>query len=155
GQELVSEFYAQLSKFSTEIISSVQTYSMFKNSPIRPVVMGNSAITFFTKFTDRADLDDISRDVGLSESAKEAILRYPRPDHLPESNRWSAVTYHHLDAQQPLCGSLVNRTSSAVNFASSSTGRDFDRRARVLRGYPNVIEGIMQESECARKEEVE
>jgi type IV secretion system protein TrbE len=155
GQELVSEFYAQLSKFSTEIISSVQTYSMFKNSPIRPVVMGNSAITFFTKFADRADLDDISRDVGLSESAKEAILRYPRPDHLPESNRWSAVTYHHLDAQQPVCGSLVNRTSPAVNFASSSTGRDFDRRARVLRGYPNVIEGIMQESERARKEEVE
>ena len=36
GQELVSEFYAQLSKFSTEIISSVQSYAMFQNSPIRP-----------------------------------------------------------------------------------------------------------------------
>jgi hypothetical protein len=147
GQELVSEFYAQLSKFSTWILSSVQTYAMFKNSPIRPVVMGNSAIKFFSKFADRTDLDDISSDVGLSEAAKETILRYPRPDHLGETNRWSGITYHHLDAQQPLCGTMVNRTSAAVTYTSSSTGRDFERRARALRGYPNVIEGIMQESQ--------
>jgi hypothetical protein len=146
GQELVSEFYAQLSKFSTEIISSVQSYAMFQNSPIRPVVMGNAAIKFLCKFADRNDLDNISTDIGLSESAKETILRYPRPDHLPPSNQWAGVTYHHLDAHHPVCGTMINHTSRSVAYASSSTGKDFDERQRVLRTYPNIIDGIIHES---------
>ena len=146
GQELVSEFYAQLSKFSTEIISSVQNYSVFQNSPIRPVVMGNAAITFLTKFADRNDLDNISTDIGLSDAAKEAILRYPRPDHLPEGKQLSGVTYHHLAEQHPICGTMLNVTSPSVAYASSTTGRDFDERQRQLRKYPNIIEGILQES---------
>ena len=147
GQELVSEFYAQLSKFSTEIISSVQSYAMFWDSPIRPVVMGNAAIKFLCKFSDRNDLDNISTDIGLSESAKETILRYPRPDHLPTSKQWAGVTYHHLDAQHPVCGTMINCTSPSVAYASSSTGKDFDERQRVLRKYPNIIDGIIQESQ--------
>ena len=95
GQELVSEFYAQLSKFSTEIISSVQSYAMFRDSPIRPVVMGNAAIKFLCKFADRNDLDNIGTDIGLSESAKETIFRYPRPDHLPTSK---AMGGRHLSS---------------------------------------------------------
>ena len=147
GQELVSEFYAQLSKFSTEIISSVQSYAMFRDSPIRPVVMGNAAIKFLCKFSDRNDLDNISTDIGLSESAKETILRYPRPDHLPTSKQWAGVTYHHLDAQHPVCGTMINCTSPSVAYASSSTGKDFDERQRGLRKYPNIIDGIIQESQ--------
>jgi type IV secretion system protein TrbE len=151
GQELVSEFYAQLSKFSTEIISSVQSYSMFRNSPIRPVVMGNAAIKFLCKFADRNDLDDIATDIGLSEAAKETVLRYPRPDHLPPGKQWAGVTYHHLDAQNPVCGTMINSTSPSVAYASSSTGKDFDERQRVLRTYPNIIDGIIQESQTYHK----
>jgi hypothetical protein len=146
GSELVSEFYAQLSKFSTEIISSVQSYAMFQNSPIRPVVMGNASIKFLCKFSDRNDLDDLSTDIGLSEAAKEAILSYPRPDHLPAAQQHSRITYHHLAEQHPICGTMLNVTSRSVAYASSTTGRDFDERARVLRQYPNIIDGILQES---------
>ena len=146
GQELVSEFYAQLSKFSTEIISSVQSYAMFERSPIRPVVMGNAAIKFLCKFSDRNDLENISKDIGLSEAAKETILRYPRPDHLPEGKQWSGVTYHHIDSQHPICGTMLNVTSPSVAYASSTTGKDFDDRQRVLRQYPNIIDGILHES---------
>lgn len=151
GQELVSEFYAQLSKFSTEIISSVQSYAMFRDSPIRPVVMGNAAIKFLCKFADRNDLDDIATDIGLSEAAKETVLRYPRPDHLPPGKQWAGVTYHHLDAQNPVCGTMINSTSPSVAYASSSTGKDFDERQRVLRTYPNIIDGIIQESQTHHK----
>ena len=37
GEQLVSEFYAQLSKFSTWIIFIVQQYSRFQQSGIRPI----------------------------------------------------------------------------------------------------------------------
>jgi hypothetical protein len=108
--------------------------------------MGNAAIKFLCKFADRNDLDNISTDIGLSESAKETILRYPRPDHLPPSNQWAGVTYHHLDAHHPVCGTMINHTSRSVAYASSSTGKDFDERQRVLRTYPDIIDGIIHES---------
>ena len=47
---------------------------------------------------------------------------------------------------------MVNCTSPSVAYASSSTGKDFDSRQRVLRGYPNIIEGIIHESQPSRKQ---
>jgi hypothetical protein len=62
GEQLVSEFYAQLSKFSTWIISIVQQYSRFQQSGIRPIVFGNAKQFFFTRMNDRRDVDDVTRD---------------------------------------------------------------------------------------------
>jgi hypothetical protein len=41
---------------------------------------------------------------------------------------------------------MINVTSPAVAYASSTTGKDFDERQRVLRQYPNIIDGILHES---------
>ena len=100
GQELVSEFYAQLSKFSTEIISSVQSYAMFERSPIRPVVMGNAAIKFLCKFADRNDLDNISTDIGLSEAGErdDSALSAARPFAGREAMGGGDVSSHRRPA---------------------------------------------------------
>ena len=55
------------------------------------------------------------------------------------------MTYHHIDAQHPICGTMLNVTSPSVAYASSTTGKDFDDRQRVLRQYPNIIDGILHE----------
>jgi hypothetical protein len=146
GEELVSEFYAQLSKFSTWIISIVQQYSRFQRSRIRPIVFGNAKQFFFTRMNDRRDIDDVARDIELSETTKEAISRYPLPEHLPPGNKFSALTYLHLDAQQPRCGTIHNRVSSEMLFCSSSTGKDFDERSRSLRSHTDIVTGILTES---------
>jgi hypothetical protein len=146
GEQLVSEFYAQLSKFSTWIISIVQQYSRFQRSGIRPIVFGNAKQFFFTRMNDRRDIEDVAKDIDLSETTKEAISRYPLPEHLPDNNKYAALTYYHLDAQQPRCGTIHNRVSPEMLFCSSSTGEDFDQRSRVLRNHQDIVTGILSES---------
>lgn len=146
GEQLVAEFYAQLSKFSTWIISIVQQYSRFPRSGIRPIVFGNAKQFFFTRMNDRRDIEDVAKDIDLSETTKEAISRYPLPEHLPESNKYAALTYYHLDVQEPLCGTIHNRVSPEMLFCSSSTGEDFDQRSRVLRNHQDIVSGILSES---------
>ena len=149
GEQLVSEFYAQLSKFSTWIISIVQQYSRFQRSGIRPIVFGNAKQFFFTRMNDRRDIDDVARDVDLSEATKEAVSRLPLPEHLPPGNKYAALAYYHLDAQQPRCGTIHNRVSPEMLYCSSSTGEDFDARSRALRAHPDVVRGILTEASVA------
>jgi len=146
GEQLVSEFYAQLSKFSTWIVSIVQQYSRFQRSGIRPIVFGNAKQFFFTRMNDRRDIEDVAKDIDLSETTKEAISRYPLPEHLPDNNKFAALTYYHLDVQQARCGTIHNRVSPEMLFCSSSTGEDFDHRSRALRNHPNIVSGILSES---------
>lgn len=146
GEQLVSEFYAQLSKFSTWIISIVQQYSRFQRSGIRPIVFGNAKQFFFTRMNDRRDIEDVAKDIDLSEATKEAVSRYPLPEHLPPGNKFAALTYYHLDVQQPRCGTIHNRVSPEMLFCSSSTGEDFDARSRSLRRHSNIVTGILEEA---------
>jgi hypothetical protein len=146
GEQLVSEFYAQLSKFSTWIISIVQQYSRFQRSGIRPIVFGNAKQFFFLRMNDRRDLEDVAKDIDLSETTKEAISRYPLPEHLPDGNKYAALTYYHLDVQEPLCGTVHNHLSPEMLFCSSSTGEDFDNRSRLLRNHSDIVSGILSES---------
>jgi type IV secretion system protein TrbE len=146
GDQLVSEFYAQLSKFSTWIIAIVQQYSRFQQSGIRPIVFGNAKQFFFTRMNDRRDVEDVARDIELSQATKEAITRYPLPEHLPPHNKYASLTYHHLDVQQPLCGTIHNRVSKEMLFCSSSTGEDFDERSRKLRKHDDIVRGILTET---------
>jgi hypothetical protein len=146
GEQLVSEFYAQLSKFSTWIVSIMQQYASLQHSGIRPVVFDNAKQFFFTRMKDREDIDNVARDVGLSDATKDAISRYPLPEHLSERGKFAALTYYQLDVQQPLCGTIHNWASKEMRYCSSSSGHDFDERSRKLRQYPDVIKGILTEA---------
>ncbi len=143
GEELIQEFYAQLSKFNTWIISIVQQYAQFKESKIRPIVFGNAKQFFFTRMNDRRDVADLAQDIDLSGAAQDVITRYPLPEHLDEKNRYSSLTYYHLDAQAPLCGTIQNRASKEMLYCASSTGSDFERRERDLRKARDIIQGIL------------
>ena len=146
GERLVSEFYAQLSKFSTWIVSILQQYDRLQHSGIRPIVFGNAKQFFFTRMNDRQEIENVARDLELSDATKEAISRYPLPEHISDHSKYAALTYYQLDAQQPLCGTIVNQASKEMRYCSSSTGNDFDERSRKLRNYPDIIKGILTEA---------
>ena len=146
GEKLVAEFYQQLSKYSAWIVSIVQQYSSFKNSSIRPIVIGNAKQVVLTAMTDRSDLDDIGDALRLPDSTKESIHRYTLPEHLPVGNKYASFTYWHLDAREPRCGTMYNVASPEMLYCSDSSGSNFDKRAKALRNYTNVIEGIIKES---------
>jgi hypothetical protein len=145
----VSEFYAQLSKFSTWIVSILQQYCRLQHSGIRPVVFGNAKQFFFTRMNDRQEIENVARDLELSDATKEAISRYPMPEHLADRSKYAALTYYQLDAQEPLCGTIVNRSSKEMRYCSSSTGSDFEERSRKLRNYPDIVKGILTETALA------
>jgi len=146
GEEIVKESYAQLRKFNCWNIAIVQQYARFKQSRIRSAVFGNSRQFFLMRQNDRADLDDISQDIAIPDVTKHAIMNYPLPDH-QVGQKFSAFTYLQLDSLRPICGTVQNVASSEMLYCSSSSGEHFEKRARQLRGSPNVIEGIIEHAE--------
>ncbi len=90
---------------------------------------------------DRADLDDMAADIGLTELTKHAILSYPLPDQ-QKGEKFAAFTYLHNDAQNPICGTAHNIASPEMLYISGSSGAQFDERARELRGTSDVISAI-------------
>jgi hypothetical protein len=142
GQEIVQESYAQLRKFNCWNISIVQQYARFKQSRIRSAVFGNSRQFFIMRQNDRADLDDMGKDIALPEVTQHAIMNYPLPDH-QSGQKYSPFTYFHTDSGRNLCGTVHNVASPEMLYCSSSSGEHFDKRARELRQSPNVVEGII------------
>jgi hypothetical protein len=146
GEKLVAEFYQQLSKYSAWIVSIVQQYASFKHSSIRPIVIGNAKQVVLTAMNDRDDLDDIAGALRLPNSTKEAIHRYTLPEHLPVGNKYASFTYWHLDAREPRCGTMYNVVSPEMLYCSDSSGSNFDKRAKALRNYTDVVDGIIAEA---------
>ncbi len=142
GEEIVKESYAQLRKFNCWNISIVQQYSRFKQSRIRSAVFGNSRQFYLMRQNDRADLDDIAADIAIPEITRNTIMNYPLPDH-QTGQKYSALTYLHIDSNRPICGTVHNIASPEMLYCSSSSGEHFDKRARELRGCENIVEGII------------
>lgn len=142
GEQIVKESYAQMRKFNCWNISIVQQYSRFKESRIRSAVFGNSRQFFLMRQNDRADLDDMGRDIGLTELTKHAILSYPLPDQQNGDDKFAPFTYLHSDAQNPICGTAHNVASSEMLYVSGSSGAQFDERAKQLRGTHDIIGAV-------------
>jgi len=106
GEKIVAEGYAQLRKFNCWVVSIVQQYARFKQSRVRPAVIGNAKQFFLLRQADRADIADLAHDLALPESAVEAIQQYPMPEQLPAAGRYSSVCYFLPTAQPPQCGTL-------------------------------------------------
>ncbi len=154
GEEIVKESYAQLRKFNCWNISIVQQYARFKESRIRAAVFGNSRQFFLMRQNDRADLDDIGRDIDLSDGTKQQILSYPLPDQQP-NEKFAAFTYLHTDAVRTICGTVHNVASPEMLYCSSTTGAHFERRAKELRNSADIIEGIVTAANGAAGERPE
>ena len=90
---------------------------------------------------DRADLEDMSRDIGLTDLTKHAILSYPLPDQ-QSGEKFAAFTYLHNDAQNPICGTAHSVASPEMLYVSGSSGAQFDERARDLRGAEDIVSAI-------------
>ena len=132
GEQIVKESYAQMRKFNCWNISIVQQYGRFKESRIRSAVFGNSRQFFLMRQNDRADLEDMSQDLGLTELTKHAILSYPLPDQQRGEEKYAPFTYLHTDAAAPICGTAHNVASEDMLAVSSTSGAAFDARAKHL-----------------------
>ncbi|HTL66209.1 MAG TPA: hypothetical protein VL200_00975 [Lacunisphaera sp.] len=118
GEQILAESYAQLRKFNCWAVSVVQQYARFRASPIRAAVIGNAKQFFLMRQSDKNDMADLAKDVGLPESAVEAIQQYPLPEQQPEEARYSSVCYFAPTAQPPQCGTLRHFQAKEAGDAS-------------------------------------
>ncbi|HVS52414.1 MAG TPA: hypothetical protein VHD62_08670 [Opitutaceae bacterium] len=108
GEKIVAESYAQLRKFNCWTASIVQQYSKFKDTRIRPAVIGNSKQFFLMRQFDRTDVDAIAADIGLPESVGAAIQNYPMPEQQPDGKKFSSLCFYSPVIDPPLCGTVRN-----------------------------------------------
>jgi type IV secretory pathway VirB4 component len=108
GEKIVAESYAQLRKFNCWTASIVQQYSKFKDTRIRPVVIGNSKQFFLMRQFDRGDVEDIARAISLPEAVCSSIQNYPMPEQQPEGRKFSSLCFFSPVTDPPLCGTVRN-----------------------------------------------
>lgn len=108
GEKIVAESYAQLRKFNCWMASIVQQYGKFKDSRIRPVVVGNCKQFWLLRQFDRNDVDDIAKDIGLPESVCASIQKYPMPEQQPVGNKFSSMCFFSPVSDPPVCGTVRN-----------------------------------------------
>ena len=146
GEKLISEGYAQMRKFGTWIVSLVQQYTQFKNTAIRPIIMGNSKQFFIMKQADRGDLSDLADQdrggINIPLITQDTIMDYPSPENLPRDDIYSSFTYFHSDNLMPLVGTCRNYCAPEMLYCSSSSGEDFDKRMREIKSMDSVVEAI-------------
>ncbi len=80
----------------------------------------------------------MAQDIGLTDLTKHAIRSYPLPDQ-QSGEKFAAFTYLHNDAQNPICGTVLNVASPEMLYVSGSSGIQFDRRAKDLTAFENVV----------------
>lgn len=108
GEKIVAESYAQLRKFNTWTAAIVQQYSKFKDTRVRPAVIGNSKQFFLMRQFDRTDVDAIAADIGLPEALGPAIQNYPMPEQQPAGKKFSSLCFFSPVTDPPLCGTVRN-----------------------------------------------
>ena len=142
GKKVLRESYQQLRKYNVWNVATVQNYEQFKSSDIRGAVLGNSRMLFLLRQSDRADVDDLSRDFVIPEAVKDAVMSHPEPEKLPGS-KYSQFTYYHTDERRPLIVTMRNVASREMLYCASSSGAHFDQREAALRQRGDVLETII------------
>ncbi|ACB74485.1 hypothetical protein [Opitutus terrae] len=142
GKKVLRESYQQLRKYNVWNLASVQNYEQFRNSDIRGPVLGNSRILFLLRQSDRADVEDLAKDFPIPETVKDAVMTHPEPEKLVGS-KYSQFTYYHTDERRPMIVTMRNVASREMLYCASSSGAHYDQRARELKGYANVVDGIV------------
>lgn len=156
GEELINEAYTQMRKFGCWVLSIVQQYAQFKNTRIRPAIMGNSKQFYIMKQVDRGDLADLTdperEGINLPEVTQQTIMNYPAPEHLPRESAYSSLTYFHLGQYMPLVGTCRNYCSPEMLYCSSASDKDFDERMRTIRSSENPVTAIIEQCQNQRRE---
>jgi hypothetical protein len=148
GEKVMAECYGQMRKFNTWVCSINQNFALFKDSPIRSVIMSNSKQYYLMRQNDREDVDNLGGDIDLPETSKNAILGFPMPETLPPGRKYSSFLYH--DKNNGIGGAAHNISSPEMLFVASTSAERFDAARKAAhdgaaRGE-TIVETIIRES---------
>lgn len=129
GEKIISEAYAQMRKFNTWVLTIIQQYEKFKNSPIRATITGNCKQFILLAQSDWGDINDMAKDIYMPQALKENITEFPQP----EKSGFSCFVYHFIDTPKPKYGNIKNIVSDEMLFIASTKGEDVEKRERAIK----------------------
>ena len=113
GDRITREFYERMRKYNCWVISVIQQFGRFYDSPVRSSVMGNSRMLFLLKQRDRQDLDRIDEAFPLPDITKGAITNFPEPGR-QRSQPYAGFVYYRAEDAKPVIVTAKNAPSKEL-----------------------------------------
>jgi len=141
GKKVLRESYQQLRKYN---VWNVATFKITSSSSRRTSRAGARQQPYPLSSSAERSLGYRGFESGLSNprAAKDAVMSHPEPEKLI-GKKFSQFTYYHTDERRPLIVTMRNVASREMLYCASSSGSHFDQRAKDLKEYTNVVEGII------------
>lgn len=133
GEAIVVDYYERMRKYSCQVISVFQQYSMLlKASPkVAEAIVHNASAMLLLRNHNRKDLDALSGYLPkpIPDVIKDHIRRFPKPSEFTNRDEAYAGFVHvQLGTEEPRYTVGRNYISHEVEAITSSSGADFDRK---------------------------
>ena len=150
--EFVKELLAQMRKYRCVFVGAFQEPSQIDDidGALTDLLLGQCKQFFLMRQNNADQVRRISRVIGLPGAAERAILHHPLVEHQQGHRRASFFTYFSREGPVPSCGTVRVEVDPAMLYVAESSGSVFDRRMKVLSGYPSVFEGVLAEARSHR-----
>jgi hypothetical protein len=147
GAKALKEFYAQMRKYGAVVCAVFQQSSALQSADqtLRAAVFDNTKLFVVSAQPSPRAADEIGDALEISESAKEAVKRYPLPEH-QTGRKFSSFLMVAPDPRRKLVGTLRNIAAPEVVYAGASDNEVWDERQNALLAYDDVVTGIITEA---------
>jgi hypothetical protein len=134
GEEIVTDYYERMRKYSCQVISVFQQYSsLLEASPkVAKAIIGNSSAMFLLRNHNRRDLDGLSSFVKIPEVIKDRITSFPMPENMKgRDDAYAGFVYAQLSDAEPRFTIGRNVISEEVERITSSSGDAFQSKREL------------------------
>ena len=135
GEEIVTDYYERMRKYSCQVISVFQQYSsLLEASPrVAKAIIGNSSAMFLLRNHNRRDLDGLSSFVKIPEVIKDRITSFPMPENMKgRDDAYAGFVYAQLSDAAPRFTIGRNVISEEVERITSSSGDAFQSKRELI-----------------------
>ena len=135
GAKALKEFYAQMRKYGAVVCTVFQQSAALQSADqtLRAAVFDNTKLFVVSAQPSPRAADEIGDALEISESAKEAVKRYPLPEH-QTGQKFSSFLMVAPDPRRKLVGTFRNIAAPEVVYAGASDNEVWDERQKALLG---------------------
>jgi hypothetical protein len=147
GAKALKEYYAQMRKYGTVVCTVFQQITALQTADetLRAAVFDNTKLFVVSAQPSPRAVDEIALALELTDSAREAVKRYPLPEH-QTGQKFSSFLMVAPHPRRKLVGTFRNIAAPEVVYAGASDNKVWDERQKALVGYDDIVTGILVEA---------
>jgi len=147
GAKALKEFYAQMGKYGAVVCTVFQQFAALEcaDETLRAAAFDNTKLFLVSAQPSPRAVDAICDALEISSSAKEAVKRYPLPEH-QTGPKFSSFLMVAPDPRRKLVGTFRNIAAPEVVYTGASDKKVWDQRQKALLAYDDIVTGIITEA---------